>query len=159
MRCREIGLCATGGNLKSKEWLDRGDNAQDAFGAFDDYWKGFNNCYAGKGPERQLIKNFLEHRIKEEDAKDLISQNSTGINYLLSEPAIDMRGNGNDTSQYMDEYNNSESNSGKLVAIFMIIYQIRCNLVHGQKSPSRDRDLHLCESSCGLIRGVIELAK
>jgi hypothetical protein len=32
----------------------------------------------------------------------------------------------------------------------MVIYQIRCNLAHGQKSPNRERDVQLCKAPLSL---------
>src|SRR6185369_2494101 len=40
----------------------------------------------------------------------------------------------------------------------MLIYQVRCNFEHGQKSPSRARDEALCEAACPFMSGVVDHA-
>ena len=58
--------------MKAREWLGRGDHATDPFDAFSNYWRGFNNLFAGRGSERELISVFLRSRIDEPFAQNLI---------------------------------------------------------------------------------------
>jgi len=125
---------------------------------FTDSWRGFNNLFyqfAGNS-EQEKIQNFLSENIPEDVAKDLIKNHRKEIAYLISQPINDMRGNGNDTSPSIIEFSNSDSNLGKLGAIFKMIYQVRCNLEHGQKSPNRDRDIELCASAWPLVADLVD---
>ena len=45
----------------------------------------------------------------------------------------------------------------KLQELFMVIYQVRCNLEHGQKSPRRDRDIQLCQSASPIVARIVEM--
>jgi hypothetical protein len=141
--------------LKAREWLDRGDRAKDPFDALSNYWRGFNNLFAGRGPERELISNFLRSQIDEPFAQNLIDAEAKGVEVLMRRSVIDMRGTGRDTSPYIDQYYTAETAIDKLVALFMVIYQIRCNFEHGQKSPSRDRDRALCRAACPFVASLV----
>lgn len=142
----------------AREWLDRGAAAADPFDAFSNYWRGFNNLFAGRGQERDLISEFLRRGFTEQFAQELLDAHAEEATVLVSRPVIDMRGNGRDTSQYMVEFVVAPSAVEKLVALFMVIYRVRCNLEHGQKSPSRVRDESLCNAACPFIAGVVGYA-
>lgn len=145
--------------LKAREWLDRGKQIADPIDAFSSYWRGFNNLISsvGRDQERVLIKSYLGARITPEQALEILATNASNIDYLLSQPVIDMRGNGKDTSTNIQAFNATADAKAKLSELFMVIYQVRCNLEHGQKSPSRDRDVCLCTCAAPLISCVLEL--
>lgn len=44
----------------------------------------------------------------------------------------------------------------KLVALFMVIYQVRCNFEHGQKSPSSNRDQDHCRVACRFVAALVD---
>ncbi len=144
--------------MKAREWLERGAAAGNPFDALSNYWRGFNNLFAGRGQERDLISAFLSSRVNEQLAKALLDTNANEANFLLSQPVIDMRGNGKDTSQNVADFAAAATAVEKLVALFMIIYQIRCNFEHGQKSPSRARDEALCKAACPFVAEVVRHA-
>jgi hypothetical protein len=144
--------------VKAREWLERGSRAQDSFDALSNYWRGFNNLFAGTGQERQLISTFLRARVDESLAGKLLESHAVDASVLMSQPVVDMRGNGKDTSPYMSRFRNAETAIDKLEALFMVIYQVRCNLEHGQKSPSRDRDAALCKAACPFVAAVLDHA-
>jgi len=146
------------GSLKAREWLQRGLRAQDSFDALSNYWRGFNNLFSGNGQERQLISAFLRARVDEGLAGKLLESHAADASVLMSQPVIDMRGNGKDTSLYIEKFRNAETAMDKLDALFMVIYQVRCNFEHGQKSPSRDRDVALCNAVCPFVAAVLEHA-
>ena len=144
--------------MKALEWLERGAAAGDSFDALSNYWRGFNNLFAGQGRERQLISVYLQSKLNEQFAQGLLNAHTKEANDLLATPVIDMRGNGRDTSQYIVQFGTASTALEKLVALFMIIYQVRCNFEHGQKSPSRARDQTLCEAACPFVAGVVRHA-
>lgn len=144
--------------VKAREWLERGSAAGDSFDALSNYWKGFNNLFAGNGQERQLISAFLKSRLDEQFAKNILNEHAEEANDLLSTPVIDMRRNGKDTSQYIAQFRIAPTALEKLDALFMIIYQVRCNFDHGQKSPSVARDQMLCKAACPFVAKVVRHA-
>lgn len=143
--------------MKAKEWLDRGMKETDPVNAFSNFWRGFNNLFYGEaqGSEREKIRAFLSQKITEADAKGLLQEHEPEISYLLSKPVIDMRGNGRDTTEHIQAFNAANNSLDKLQEIFMIIYQVRCNLEHGQKSPTRERDIQLCQCAHPFVAKVI----
>jgi hypothetical protein len=144
--------------LKAREWVLQGRQAGDPFAAFSCFWRGFNNLYSNPslGPERETIKHFLSEHLSNTKAQDILQANQDCVAYLLSQPVIDMRGNGKDTADHIELFNSAVNSSAKLQEVFMVIYQIRCNLEHGQKSPSRDRDIQLCQHAAPLVASVVE---
>ncbi|WP_279156738.1 hypothetical protein [Obesumbacterium proteus] len=143
--------------MKAQEWLDRGHATSDPIDAFSNYYKGLNNLFSSitSGSERDKIKKLIQDKIPEKNASQILEAHSKNVNFLLSTPVIDMRGNGKDTSEYIASYNSAKDDIEKLKNIFMVIYQIRCNLEHGQKSPSRERDISLCQNTLPLLDSVI----
>jgi len=144
--------------MKAHEWFKRGDKEDDPVEKFSNYWRGFNNLFFdfGNGPERQKIKYFLDRNISEEDAEKMLQTYKSEVAYLLSQPVRDMRGNGRDTGKYIENFMKATDSLSKIKELFMIIYQVRCNLEHGQKSPNRERDIQLCKSSSPLVAHVID---
>ncbi|MGL5486860.1 MAG: hypothetical protein ACRDC6_11305 [Shewanella sp.] len=144
--------------MKAREWLERGLERNDPIDLFTDAWRGFNNLfYIEPGhTERDKINSYLSTKVNEKVAQELIEGHKTEIEYLVSQPVIDMRGNGRNTAESINEFNISGSNLEKLQALFKIIYQVRCNLEHGQKSPTRERDIKLCSSSWSLVAEVVD---
>jgi hypothetical protein len=144
--------------VKAQEWLDRGRLATSPIDTFADYWRGFNNLYATAaiGDERQKRQWFLSKAISPSTAAKILGSHADQVTYLLSRPVIDMRGNGRDTGPFIEAFGAAKEPLEKLINLFKIIYQVRCNLEHGQKSPTRDRDLKLCEASAPLVSAVLQ---
>ena len=108
----------------------------------------------GNDTERNNIKTFLNQNISEAEAEEILHAHADEIAYLLSQPVIDMRGNGKDTKPNIEAFNAATDYLTKLKELFLVIYQVRCNLEHGQKSPGRERDVHLCQSASPLVAHV-----
>lgn len=144
--------------VKAREWLKRGKSGKDPVDSFSNLWRGFNNLYftMENGQERDKIKHFLNQNISVSEAEKILWDYSSQVAYLLSQPVIDMRGNGRDTSSNIQTFNTTTVPLIRLEEVFMVIYQIRCNLEHGQKSPNRKRDVELCLSAIPLLEYVLE---
>jgi hypothetical protein len=144
--------------VKAREWLERGKQMSDPIDAFSSHWRGFNNLFSsvGHGQERDRIKSYLAANISPEQAQEVLDSNTDQVAYLLSQPVIDMRGNGKDTSLNIEAFGGAADTKAKLSELFMAIYQVRCNLEHGQKSPSRDRDVQLCACAAPIVSYVLE---
>ena len=144
--------------MKAVEWLSRGNEATDPFDALSNYWRAFNNLFAGNARERELISSFLRENIDESFARSLIQDQVKNVEVLVKQPVKDMRGNGRDTSPYMRQFRSAQTELNRLTILFMIIYQVRCNFEHGQKSPSRARDRDLCRAACPIVAAVVSEA-
>lgn len=144
--------------MKAREWLDRGRQTADPIDAFTSFWRAFNNLFSavGNGQERGKIKLFLSQQLSEVQAKEILQNNPAEVLYLLSQPVIDMRGNGKDTTQNIQAFSSAVDSLAKLQELFMVIYQVRCNLEHGEKSPKTVRDIKLCQSAAPLVAYVVD---
>ena len=142
--------------MVASEWLERGKAAHSPIEAFSDFWRGFNNLYGhGRASEIDRIKGYLSARIPPDIASLIISTYPEQVAYLLSQPVIDMRGNGRDTATAIAAFQATTNQLDQLRELFVIIYQVRCNLQHGQKSPTVYRDLYLCECSAPIVAAVV----
>lgn len=118
--------------MKAKEWLKKGRETEDPIDRFSNLWKGFNNLFASEngGTERNKIKNLLISNFTEDLASEIITECNDAIGYLLSKPVVNMRDSGRNTQRDIDTFESTESKLEKLNALFMVIYQVRCNLEH-----------------------------
>jgi hypothetical protein len=142
--------------MKANEWHQRGTEATDPIEAFSNFWRAFNHLFfaASNGPEREKIIAFLRATIAEDKAAHLLESNADCVTYLLSEPIIDMRGNGRDTAPNAAAYSAATGALDELEQVILTIYQVRCNLEHGQKSPSRERDIQLCKCAAPIVAAL-----
>lgn len=142
--------------MVAREWLKRGKSAHSPIDAFTDFWRGFNNLY-GPGGAREIdrIKGYLSAHVPPDVASKIISTHPDQVAYLLSRPVTDMHGNGRDTAAAIADFKGTGDPLEQLRSLFTIIYQARCNLQHGQKSPTVDRDLRLCECSAPIVCAVV----
>lgn len=143
--------------MKAREWFDKGEHEEDVFNSFFHFWQAFNSIYHDqkKSAERIKINNFFNNNFSEQIAIDILENHSPEIDLLLSSPIIDMNTQAKDTSENISAFYATDNSLDKLQQLFMIIYQVRCNLVHGQKSPSRKRDLDLCKSATPILKDVL----
>ena len=143
--------------MPAHEWLQRGHASESPINAFTDFWRGFNNLYAiTRGSSEVVrIRAFLGANVPSAVAARILGSHPQQVAYLLSQPVEDMRGNGRNTSDVIAEVKASSDAQAKLCGLFAIIYQVRCNLEHGQKSPTAERDVRLCECSAPLVAAVV----
>lgn len=144
--------------MKAREWLDRGRKASSPLDAFRDFWAGFNNLYASNATCREQIKirDFLLKVVTPASAREILASNVKEIDYLMSRPVFNVRRSAKDTTAYIVAFQGADDPLEKLVNVFMVIYQVRCNLIHGDKSPARDRDVQLCAYSAPVVAAVVE---
>jgi hypothetical protein len=143
--------------MQAREWLNRGKAAQSPIDAFTDYWRGFNNLYGPTQGTTELarLRAFLAASVSSAVAAPILADHPEQVAYLLSQPVIDMRGNGRDTAAAIAAFSLAADAQAKLCELFAVIYQVRCNLEHGQKSPTVDRDVRLCECSAPIVAAVV----
>lgn len=143
----------------AREWLELGRVEESPINKLTNYWRGFNNLYSTaqiRGNERDKIKGYLTSTVSHKDAQEILEIDIQALDYLLSQPVIDMRGTGLDTQQEINAFGGNTDHKAKLVELFLIIYQVRCNLEHGQKSPTSNRDVKLCRTAAPFVANVLE---
>ena len=145
--------------VRAREWLELGHVSTSSIDKVTNYWRGFNALYAAKRSdkdERTKIRNYLEQTFSTLDAQEVLAVDDKALTILLSREVIDMRGNGRDTLPAMKEFDASSDPIRKLAELFMVIYQVRCNLEHGDKSPTDKRDTDLCRASAPFVAAVLD---
>ena len=122
---------------KAQELLNKAIITEDTMDRFTNVWQSFNNLFSKEtGYERNKIKTFLTKNIDENFAKKIINNFNNDKEFLLSSPVIDMDNPEKDTKRDIDTFNNSSNYLVKLKALFMIIYQVRCNLLFPHASQN-----------------------
>lgn len=58
-------------------------------------------------------------------------------------------------NMHLDLLNDGNSKMNRIQILFMYIYQVRCNLFHGNKTPTPERDWRLVESSAQVLEKVL----
>jgi hypothetical protein len=144
--------------VKSIEWLERGLNQNDPIDCLSNCWMGFNSLYSNSSSKTEVdsIKSFIDTNVDLKVAQELLDNHQIEITYFMTRPVIDMRGNGKSSQTDIDIFNSTDCAVSKLKSILMVIYQVRCNLMHGQKSPSRDRDVDLCKHSWPFVAELVD---
>ncbi|MCK8132029.1 HEPN domain-containing protein [Pseudoalteromonas sp. 2CM28B] len=144
--------------MKSIEWLERGLNQNDPIDCLSNCWMGFNSLYSNSSSKTEVdsIKSFIDTNVDLKVAQELLDNHQIEITYFMTRPVIDMRGNGKSSQTDIDIFNSTDCAVSKLKSILMVIYQVRCNLMHGQKSPSRDRDVDLCKHSWPFVAELVD---
>ncbi len=51
--------------------------------------------------------------------------------------------------------NKKESSVSRLAAVAAVLYQIRCNLIHGSKDPELERDRMLVTESLAILAALV----
>lgn len=98
--------------------------------------------------ERTKINIYCEKNVQKMESVHQLVWNSPCIQIFLKEPVKDMRA-GTLTESNQDDFDNLTSKRGieQTKALLQTIYQVRCNLFHGSKSPDEQRDIDLVRCS------------
>ncbi|MCH8089212.1 MAG: hypothetical protein IH955_04280 [Chloroflexi bacterium] len=141
-------------------WLDRSNKVKDLFARFFFYFAGFNAIYflwsqierqegsaSGSNGEGKQIRNLLQ-KFQEEKAVKILDTLSDSVKYFRDRrPIQDMRYRKDDSShegkedegrKWKRKLGGTSAPVEKLVALGMILYMVRSNLVHGSKSQEGD---------------------
>lgn len=143
-------------------WYNFGLKHNDPFFVkFVALWMAFNEKYSfikkpvskNNGPyhdyaERTKINIYCERNKNIIESVHKLVWNSSFIKIFLKEAVKDMRA-GYLTENNEDDYNSLLNKEGieQSKALFQTIYQVRCNLLHGSKTPDEKRDIELVRCS------------
>ena len=143
-------------------WYNFGLKHNDPFFVkFVALWMAFNEKYSfikkpvskNNGPyhdyaERTKINIYCERNENIIESVHKLVWNSSFIKIFLQEAVKDMRA-GYLTENNEDDYNSLLNKEGieQSKALFQTIYQVRCNLLHGSKTPDEKRDIELVRCS------------
>lgn len=127
---------------------------------FSNLWMVFNAIYGGQPDkkERSRVMAAIRRSMKERQALAVVRQVTQAVDKLLAVPPGNMmieRSNPHfraASQRYASMYRNKrESSVGRLATIAAVLYQIRCNLIHGSKDPDIERDCMLVSESRAIL--------
>ena len=140
----------------AKEWIDRANCEEDSYNKFISAYIALNFLYEGfyfnrsgertkklKGREKMSLYML---RICQELSIDPFGPIGCVSEYLKS-PVIDKR-LGYDAKKWGTQ-------KGDNIALFKAIYQVRCNLFHGNKSLGNPRDQKLVQQGADVIIRIL----
>lgn len=150
-------------------WFDmgqnkEGDTSSDLAFRFIAYWIAFNAFY-GHGNPKQTEKDQIKKCI--ENNKTLLAHlinldTDQALSVFKNDPVYSMRGGArggtaNTEQQSKDDKFSQELHHAfcdlnrsyieRLKALMLTIYQVRCNMFHGSKSPYPERNYELVKAS------------
>lgn len=139
------------------QWYKYGlENNKDFISRFMMRWVAFNwmYCQCGNKSERQNIKSFCWKRENQEKL-ELYDPFETDAIEIFKKQAVWSKGgqaSDDDPEELWKSIRDGRGNSTKrAIDLLLIIYQVRCNLFHGSKSPDDDRDMALVEASAEIM--------
>ena len=163
----------------AKEW-DRyaRTTGDDSFAQFMMYWIGFNFLYSDykrgeRDSEKLQIERLCEARFNDLERYDPFAED-TEIHVFLEHPIgkgvsssyrqpRQLRNEGGHlpprrmTPRQLWEVVRSGNGLERVQCLFITLYQVRCNLFHGSKSPYDENDLALMRASAHIMRRYMDV--
>jgi len=131
---------------------------------FSTFWMAFNAIYGGEPDrkERSRVMASIRRNMNERRALRVLRAVTKSVDRILEVPPGNMMLNRWDPSfraastRYTAMYRNRDETSvGRLAAVAAVLYQIRCNLIHGAKDPQIQRDRMLVEESVLVLQVLL----
>ena len=131
---------------------------------FSQLWMAFNAIYGGEpdSRERSRVMACIRRTFSERSALRVLRAVTRSTNRILGIPPGNMLLDRTDPSfraasqrcaaLYRDK---TESAVGRLAAVGGVIYQVRCNLIHGSKDPDDARDRMLVSESLAILSVLV----
>jgi hypothetical protein len=127
-------------------------------------WVSFNACYnaAGGKSERDRVTNIIREYIAPGEATQLLQNLASAVEYFSRLPPGDDRRaahNPNFRRQSTEDLQVVNDVSAtpveRLARLMSVVYQVRCNLMHGDKDPDSKRDRELVKYSRVVLQQVL----
>lgn len=152
----------------ASSWLQKAEKEYDDFDKFVSLWFALNALYNEffRTDERYAIKEFIDQRYNTKVGSGRIKQllSDKSINFFKTRIIRDMRGNLNNSFSYREDtrenaqiLKSSEYSSSKhLKELLMILYQVRCNLFHGDKMYDRESDMAVISNAANILMNLLK---
>lgn len=131
---------------------------------FSQLWMAFNAIYGGEpdARERSRVMASIRRNFSERAAMRVLRAVTPSVNRILEIPPAKLLLNRWDpkfraASQRCAALyrNKAETAVGRLAAVGGVLYQVRCNLLHGSKDPRVPRDVMLVQESLTVLRSLV----
>lgn len=127
-------------------------------------WSAFNAVYGGEPDpkERARVVTCIRRRFSQRGALRTLRAVTKSIDKILALPPGNMLLDVRDpafraaSQRYVGLYRDPSATAvARLAAVGGVLYQVRCNLIHGSKDPRSSRDLMLVQESVVVLRALI----
>jgi len=124
----------------------------------------FNAMYGGESDarERSRVMSCIRRNMNERAAVRVLRQSTKSVDRILAIPPANLLLNRWDpkfraASQRCAALyrNKAETAVGRLAGLAGVLYQVRCNLLHGSKDPSNERDRMLVKESLVILSALL----
>ena len=131
---------------------------------FSNLWMAFNAIYGGEPDrkERSRVLASIRRNVSDRKALGVLRQVTQAVDRLLAVPPGNMMMERCDpnfrsaSQRYAAMYRNKkESSVSRLAAVAAVLYQVRCNLIHGSKDPEVERDRMLVSESRTILAVLV----
>ena len=131
---------------------------------FSGLWMAFNAIYGGEPDqrERSRVISAIRKNMTERRSLRVLRAVTKSVDKILAIPPANMLLDRRDTrfraasQRYAAMYRNkSETAVGRLAAVAAVLYQVRCNLIHGSKDPEVERDQMLVRESLAVLNALL----
>jgi hypothetical protein len=134
------------------------------WGSFASHWAAFNAIYGGEvdHKERARVMASVRRHLTDGEARRVLRRCRAAIDRIIDVPPGNMvlgrldpnfrAASRRCIAIYRDR---RESSRGRLAAVAGVLYQVRCNLTHGSKDPSVERDKMLVRESLAVLRVLL----
>lgn len=166
----------------SKVWFERGEDEADIAFKFISYWISFNGLYGqfyldgneNRRSERDQIRNLIDNN--NEKLVGLFDfEHDDRLAIFLEAPVLSGHKDGRSVENaHYGRVNDDDPNRfairfyrtlidvrrptiDRLKALMVTIYQVRCNMFHGGKTPYPDRNYRLVDSSQYVLKKVLDV--
>ena len=139
-------------NANMAHWKERGKQEANSFDKFIFYWIAFNCFYSKKtqlSQESKIIEILQDDKSIDELFRKLIVGKEEMLKNLKNKcPILDERPDHQGEKIEMPEFTFKE--------ILPVIYQIRCNLFHGNKSGDSQRDKDVITAALPVLELLVD---
>lgn len=134
--------------------------APNEWNEFSNLWMAFNAIYGGEpdARERSRVMMCIRRNFSDRHSLRVLRAVTKSIDRILEIPPANLLLNMYDpkfraaSQRCAAMYRNKgESSVGRLAAVGGVLYQIRCNLIHGSKDPDNKRDRMLVNESVAVL--------
>lgn len=139
-------------------------SAPDGWREFSLLWMAFNAIYGGDPDPRERSRAMATIRrlVTNREARRLLRNSRAAIRRIIAIPPGNLLLDKYDPNfrrasrRYIATYRDArESSSARLAAVGGVLYQVRCNLLHGGKDPQVRRDRMLVAESLRILRDLV----
>lgn len=131
-------------------WIEKGNREENEYNKFFSYYVALNYLYNHEFEDEQNEKTRLALFIADTIGLFEFKINMLDYPTLIERQLINMQ-----TSKPCKYYKLERVKQNNLIDIFLMIYQIRCNLFHGGKELLADRDLNLISEANKILKSFL----